>query len=156
MRVAVISTGDEIVPPGTALAPGQVHDANATLLADAVREIGGVAEVLGIAPDAEAPLRALLEEARAGCHVTLLSGGTSKGGGDVSYRVLASMAPPLVHGVALKPGKPLCLSAWDRKPVAVLPGFPTSAIFTFHAFVAPVPVVAHPVDQAGEIDPQIM
>ncbi len=138
VRVAIISTGDEIVPPGTSLAVGQVHDANATLIADAVRELGADAEVLGIAPDEEGALRTFLERARAGFDVTLLSGGTSKGGGDLSYRVLAEMAPPVVHGVALKPGKPLCLSAWDRKPVAVLPGFPTSAIFTFHAFIAPV------------------
>jgi putative molybdopterin biosynthesis protein len=138
LRVAVISTGDEIVPPGTPLAHGQVHDANATLVADAVRELGGEAQVLGVARDDGAALRAMLRRAREAFHATILSGGTSKGGGDLSHRVLAESAAILVHGVALKPGKPLCLASWDRKPVAVLPGFPTSAIFTFHAFVAPV------------------
>jgi len=70
----------------------------------------------------------------------VLSGGTSKGVGDLSYRILSRLGPPgvLVHGVALKPGKPLCLAVSDGKPIAVLPGFPTSAIFTFHAFVAPI------------------
>src|SRR5262249_34082397 len=74
----------------------------------------------------------------------LLSGGTSKGAGDVSYRVVAALGEPgiLAHGVALKPGKPLCLAAVRRGPrtvpVVVLPGFPTSAIFTFREFVAPV------------------
>ncbi len=138
VRVAVLSTGDEIVAPGTTLAPGQVHDANATLLADAIRELGDEAHVLGIAPDDAEPLRRMLREAWADSDVILLSGGTSKGGGDLSYRVLAEEAEIIVHGVALKPGKPLCLAAWDRKPVVILPGFPTSAIFTFHAFVVPV------------------
>ena len=137
LRVAILSTGDEIVLPGTTLEPGQVHDANATLLADAVREMGATAVHLGIAPDSEEALRAKLEEARS-MDVMLLSGGTSKGSGDLSYRVIEELAPPVVHGVALKPGKPLCLSAWDGKPLVILPGFPTSAIFTFHAIVAPV------------------
>ncbi len=67
--------------------------------------------------------------------MVVLSGGTSKGVGDLSYRILSRLGPPgvLVHGVALKPGKPLCLAVSDGKPIAVLPGFPTSAIFTFHA-----------------------
>src|SRR5258708_18071498 len=72
--------------------------------------------------------------------MVVLSGGTSKGAGDLSHRVVSQLGKPgiLVHGVALKPGKPLCLAVADGKPIAVLPGFPTSAIFTFHAFVAPV------------------
>ena len=137
VRVAIVSTGDELVAPGTALLPGQVHDANATLLADALREMGAEPHVLGIARDDGDALRAILAQART-YDAVLLSGGTSKGSGDLSYRVLAEHAKIIAHGVALKPGKPLCLAAWDRKPVAVLPGFPTSAIFTFHAAVAPV------------------
>jgi putative molybdopterin biosynthesis protein len=72
--------------------------------------------------------------------MVILSGGTSKGAGDLSYRVASRLGSPgvVVHGVALKPGKPLCLAVIDRKPLVVLPGFPTSAIFTFHAFVAPI------------------
>jgi putative molybdopterin biosynthesis protein len=69
-----------------------------------------------------------------------LSGGTSKGQGDLSYRIVSELGDPgiVAHGVALKPGKPICLAATSGKPVVVLPGFPTSAIFTFHEFVAPV------------------
>ena len=72
--------------------------------------------------------------------MVLLSGGTSKGAGDLSHRVVSQLGEPgvVVHGVALKPGKPLCLAVVEGKPLVVLPGFPTSAIFTFHAFVAPV------------------
>ncbi|WP_206079468.1 molybdopterin biosynthesis protein [Polyangium spumosum] len=140
-RVAILSTGDEIVPPGQPLPPGAVYDSNARILADAVREAGGEPFLAGIVPDDEAAVRGALVRALAEAHVVLLSGGTSKGPGDLNTRVLAeALEPPgiVVHGVALKPGKPLCLASSAGKPVVVLPGFPTSAIFTFHEFVAPV------------------
>jgi putative molybdopterin biosynthesis protein len=80
-----------------------------------------------------------MERGAATADLVVLSGGTSKGAGDVSYRVLARRRPGVVvHGVALKPGKPICLGAVDATPVVILPGFPTSAVFTFHEFVAPV------------------
>ncbi len=137
-RVAVISTGDEVVAPGTLLGPGQVHDANATLIGDAAREIGAEVLPFGIVKDDERALEEAFRRALAGADVVLLSGGTSKGSGDVSQRVVSRLADVVAHGVALKPGKPLCLATKDGKAIAILPGFPTSAIFTFHAFVAPV------------------
>ena len=81
-----------------------------------------------------------MRDALAVSDMVVLSGGTSKGAGDLSHRVVSRLGKPgiLVHGVALKPGKPLCLAVVGDKPIVVLPGFPTSAIFTFHAFVAPV------------------
>jgi len=81
-----------------------------------------------------------VRSALASCDIVVLSGGTSKGAGDLCHRVVSRFGSPgiIVHGVALKPGKPLCLAVVDRTPLAVLPGFPTSAIFTFHAFVAPL------------------
>lgn len=138
-RVAILSTGDEIVQPGEAMRPGLVYDSNGRILADAVRELGGLPEFLGAFRDDEAALRGALRRALEGADLVLLSGGTSKGEGDLNARVVAELDPGiLVHGVALKPGKPICLAAHGRRPVAVLPGFPTSAIFTFHEFVAPV------------------
>jgi putative molybdopterin biosynthesis protein len=143
-RVAILSTGDELLPPGAPMRPGMVHDSNATVLADAVRELGGEPVPLGIVPDDDDRLDAALQQALTH-DVVLLSGGTSKGAGDLSYRAVARLGTPgiVAHGVALKPGKPLCLAAVERPgrrpiPVAVLPGFPTSAIFTFHEFLAPV------------------
>jgi putative molybdopterin biosynthesis protein len=138
--VAILSTGDEIIPPGEPMQPSRVYDSNAQVLADAVRELGGEPLRLGIVPDEETALRSALRNAIDGADVVLLSGGTSKGAGDVSYRVVAELKDPgiVAHGVALKPGKPICLAATRGKPVVVLPGFPTSAIFTFHEFVAPV------------------
>ncbi|MCI0682857.1 MAG: molybdopterin biosynthesis protein [Gemmataceae bacterium] len=171
-RVAILSTGNELIAPGQPMRPGLVYDSNATILADAVRELGGEPVHFGIAPDERELLAELVRQA---LHedVVLLSGGTSKGEGDLSYRVVAELGQPgiIVHGVALKPGKPLCLAAVSVQrsevggqkseeyltsdfrpltsepltsdlrrvvPVVVLPGFPTSAIFTFHEFVAPV------------------
>ncbi len=138
-RVAIISTGGELIAPGSPPRPAAVYDANATLLADAVRELGCDPVPLGIVPDDETALEEVLERALTLADLVLLSGGTSKGGGDLSYRVLARRTPGIVvHGVALKPGKPICLGAVSSTPVAILPGFPTSAIFTFHEFIAPV------------------
>ena len=139
-RVGIISTGDEIIAPGQAIRPGQVFDSNARILADAVRELGAVPHELGIVCDDAARLRTVLSAALESCDVVLLSGGTSKGAGDISYRIVRELTRPgiVAHGVALKPGKPVCLAAHQGKPVVVLPGFPTSAIFTFYEFVAPV------------------
>ncbi len=139
-RVAVLSTGDELVTPGNPLRPGAVYDSNGAILAAAVTEQGGEPAVYGAFPDDEAALAAVLRRALTECDMVVLSGGTSKGAGDLSYRVVSQHGEPgvIVHGVALKPGKPLCLAVAEGKPIAVLPGFPTSAIFTFHAFIAPV------------------
>ncbi|MFL1463629.1 molybdopterin biosynthesis protein [Roseococcus sp. DSY-14] len=139
-RVAVLSTGDELHPPGAPLPPGGIPDSNAAILAAMVAENGGEPLPMGIFRDDEATLRAALEAALARADMVVMSGGTSKGAGDVSHRVLGGLGAPgvLVHGVALKPGKPLCLAAVGRTPVVVLPGFPTSAVFTFHEFAVPV------------------
>jgi putative molybdopterin biosynthesis protein len=138
--VAILSTGDEIIPPGQPMQPARIYDSNAQVLADAVRELGGEPRRLGIVADDIEQLRAKVRDALTIADVVLLSGGTSKGAGDVSYRVVSELTGPgiVAHGVALKPGKPICLAATSGKPVVVLPGFPTSAIFTFHEFVAPV------------------
>lgn len=139
-RVAVLSTGDELVAPGRPLKPGGVYDSNGAIIAAAIVEAGGEPVPFGAFPDEEVALEAAMRTALASCDMVVLSGGTSKGAGDLSHRMVSRLGTPgiLVHGVALKPGKPLCLAVIDNKPLVVLPGFPTSAIFTFHAFVAPV------------------
>lgn len=138
--VAIFSTGDEIIAPGDPMSPAKVYDSNGQVLADAVRELGGEPRRLGISHDDIDALRERVHHALEFADIVLLSGGTSKGAGDVSYRVVAELGDPgiVAHGVALKPGKPICLAATGGRPVVVLPGFPTSAIFTFHEFVAPV------------------
>ncbi len=142
-EVAIFSTGNELIEPGQAMKAGLVYDSNATILADAVRELGCEPISLGVVPDDLEQLRRVLKQALA-YDVVVLSGGTSKGEGDLCHRAVAELGPPgiVAHGIALKPGKPLCLAATriDNRvvPVVILPGFPTSAIFTFHEFVAPV------------------
>ena len=138
-RVAVISTGNEIVAPGEDLPLGSVYDSNAAILTAALIELGCEPVPLGTVRDDVDQLRSIVKGAL-DCDAIILSGGTSKGAGDLSYVVVSELSDPgiVAHGVALKPGKPICLAVTDGKPVVVLPGFPTSAIFTFHEFVAPV------------------
>ena len=147
-RVAVVSTGDEIVTAGGALALGEVFDSNQPMLLDAVAELGCEPVPSGIAPDDLDVVESMLEALVTGpdaVDVVLLSGGTSKGEGDVNSEAVTRLATRLpdspgivVHGVALKPGKPILLAVVAGVPVVVLPGFPTSAVFTFHEFVAPL------------------
>lgn len=136
-RVHLFSTGDELVQPGGTLEAASVYDCNGRVLADAVREAGADVVEGGIVRDDEAELRRRLDTALATADLVLFSGGTSKGAGDLSYRMVGERGEILVHGVALKPGKPIVLARVDDKPIVILPGFPTSAVFTFHEFVSP-------------------
>lgn len=139
-KVAILSTGNEIIAPGEEMKPGFVYDSNARIIADAVKELGGQPVELGIVSDNLSHLREKIASALTSADMVLLSGGTSKGQGDLSYQAAYELTDPgvIVHGVALKPGKPICLAVTQEKPVVVLPGFPTSAIFTFHEFIAPI------------------
>lgn len=138
-RVAVFSTGDELVVPGEPLSPGKIYDSNGPIIAAALTELGCEPVPLGIAADQRQAQQTLLQTGLEYDGV-ILSGGTSKGAGDLSYQMVSALNDPgvVVHGVAIKPGKPLCLAVSQGKPVVILPGFPTSAMFTFHQFVAPV------------------
>ncbi len=138
-RVAIVSTGNEIVAPGEELPTGSVYDSNAAILSAAVSELGCEPVPLGTVRDDVDRLREIIASA-SDCDTIVLSGGTSKGAGDLSYQVVSELSDPgiVAHGVALKPGKPICLAVSGGRPIVVLPGFPTSAVFTFHEFVAPV------------------
>ena len=138
-KVGIISTGDELVAPGGQMELGKVFDSNATVLGHAVEELGCEPVHFGIVLDEESSLETVLREGLE-LDFVLISGGTSKGEGDLNYRVFEKYNNPgiLVHGVALKPGKPLCLAILAGTPAAILPGFPTSATFTFSKFIAPV------------------
>ncbi len=138
-RIAIISTGDELVQPGQPMRKGGVYDSNQAIVAAAVEELGCEAIRLGAVPDVLQAQQDILQRGLE-ADAVILSGGTSKGAGDLTYEVVSALADPgiVVHGVAIKPGKPLCLAVTGNKPVVILPGFPTSAIFTFQQFVAPM------------------
>src|SRR4051812_21266298 len=109
-RVAVISTGDELVQPGLPLRPAAIYDSNGAIVTSAVNENGGNAVFLGAIADDEKQLEAVMRRALETSDMLVLSGGTSKGAGDVSHRIVARLGKPgiIAHGVALKPGKPPC------------------------------------------------
>src|SRR6202035_4846991 len=106
-RVAVISTGDELVQPGEPLPPAGIYDTNGAIVTAAVSENGGEAVFLGAVADNEEQLESVMRKALESCDMLVLSGGTSKGAGDVSHRIIARLGPPgiIAHGVALKTGK---------------------------------------------------
>lgn len=151
-RVGIISTGNEIIAPGESMKPGLIFDSNARILTDAVSELSCHPIPFGIYRDDKKQIDGALQRALKECDFVVMSGGTSKGAGDLNYQVVEKLKPGIVvHGVALKPGKPICMAVSEmfsddktnpdavRKiPVVILPGFPTSAIFTFHEFVAPI------------------
>lgn len=127
LRVGLISTGDELVPPEQDPGPGQVRDVNGPLVAALLAQAGAEAVPLGIVPDREELLREAVEEALAACDCVVLSGGSSVGEKDAACRVMASLGEVLCHGVAMKPGKPTLLGRAGGKPILGLPGHPVSA-----------------------------
>ena len=122
-RVAILSTGNEIIAPGAPLRPGAVYDSNAAIVGAAVRSWAASRCRSASSPTTTPRSRRRCGGARSD-DLVVLSGGTSKGAGDLSYRVVSGSRDPgiVAHGVALKPGKPICLAVTGGKPVVILPG----------------------------------
>jgi putative molybdopterin biosynthesis protein len=139
-RVAILSSGNELAEPGERLHPGKIYDINASAVAAAVREAGGEPLMKGIVADHAEALVEALRDAHKDADLTVISGGTSAGAGDLIYRVLGGVGPPgvVVHGVAVKPGKPTVLAVAHGRPILGLPGYPTSALMIFRLFGAPL------------------
>ncbi|MEM2200354.1 MAG: molybdopterin biosynthesis protein [Ignisphaera sp.] len=127
-RVAIVSTGDEIVEPGSKLGYGQLYDYNGFAVTMYLRSLGAETYYLGVVPDNEEELRNVLLRNIDEYDLVVTSGGTSAGVGDVVYRVLEELGKVLVHGLEVKPGKPTVLGVIRGKPVIGLPGFPFSAV----------------------------
>lgn len=137
-RVAILSTGDEIVEPGFPLGPGQIHSSNGYALAQLVREAGGEPVDLGGVRDDPAALLAAFRQALA-ADVVLSTGGVSVGDFDHVKGVMAELGVAMdFWKVAMKPGKPLAYGVIGRKPVFGLPGNPVSCMVNFYQFVRPV------------------
>jgi len=138
-RVAILSTGDEVVPPDRSIAPGQIRDINSYTLAALVRRNGGEPITYPIVPDDRAKLEAAAAKAHAEADIVVLSAGSSVSYRDMSVDVIAGLGEPgvLLHGLSVRPGKPTIVAVCDGKPVFGLPGNPVSAMVIFDLVVAP-------------------
>lgn len=139
-RVAIISTGDELVPSDEEPKLGQVRDINSYTIMGLVAECGGQPVMYGIIPDTYEELYKTTADALVDNDLVIISGGSSVGTRDVTAKVLNYLGKPgvLVHGVSVKPGKPTILGVVQGKAVYGLPGHPVSAMIIFNIFVKPV------------------
>lgn len=139
-RVALLSSGDEIVPITKEPPPGRVRDANAFMVAAQVAAGGGIPLMKGIVPDDQATLHAVLGEILEGADLVLISGGSSVGTRDLSLKAIQELpeAQVLVHGVAIRPGKPTILADIGGKPLLGLPGHPASAAVVMEVIGKPL------------------
>jgi putative molybdopterin biosynthesis protein len=139
-KVVIISTGNEIVQPGTRLKYGKIYDINAHSISHAVTECGGEPIFLGTVEDAPDKIGLKISKGLRKGDLVITSGGTSAGVGDLLHHVINRLGSPgiLVHGVSVKPGKPTIIAVLDGKPLFGLPGYPTSALTIFEIFVGPI------------------
>ena len=138
LKVGVISTGDELVPPEQKPLPGQVRDVNTALLSALLTDQGTEVHSYGIIVDDEDLLRKTVSRAVQECDAVLLSGGSSVGVKDASCRIIESLGELLLHGIALKPGKPTIMGRSGNKPLIGLPGHPVAAFVVARLFVVPL------------------
>jgi len=139
-KVALFSSGNELVPPGMPLEPGKIYDANGPAVFSMLKECGCEPHFMGILPDTYEKIYSSIEKALASSDVVITSGSTSAGLGDLMYRVFDSLGSPgvIVHGLKVKPGKPTIIAVVDGKLVIGLPGFPVSASMIFTVLVKPI------------------
>ncbi|WP_435147609.1 molybdopterin biosynthesis protein [Halobaculum sp. P14] len=149
--VGIVSTGDELVRPGGDLHSerGQIYDVNSYTVAAGVEEAGGEPRLYPHVGDDYDELERVLVDASEECDLVLSSGSTSASAVDVVYRVIEERGDLLLHGVALKPGKPMLVGTVGDAAYVGLPGYPVSALTIFRTFVAPAVR-----DAAGKPDPQ--
>ncbi len=139
-RIAILSTGDEVVSPSEQPALGKVRDVNNATIGATIVRAGGLPLFAGIVADDEAALVARGREALAYCDGLVLSAGSSVSARDLTARALDRLGAPgtLVHGIALRPGKPTILGLCGEKPVVGLPGNPVSALIVAWRLVRPL------------------
>ena len=136
-RVAILSTGNEIVDPGESLAPGHIYDINKFTLAAIVGEHGGIAETHRTAADTIDDLSRAIDECL-DADVLVFSGGSSVGERDLILDVIAKKGDILFHGIAVKPGKPTAFGVVAQKLVFGMPGYPTSCLSNAYMLLVPV------------------
>jgi len=139
-RVAVISTGNELIKPGEEIKPYKIYDVNTYSILSAIIESGGKPIVIGAIRDCEEDIKRSILEAMEKADMVLISGGTSAGVGDIVYRVLEEIGEPgvIVHGLKVKPGKPTVIAIVKNKLIIGLPGWPVSALMIYGLIVEPI------------------
>jgi len=137
-RVAIIPTGSEIIEPEQEPGPGQIIESNSRMFAGLVKEAGGLPHRLDIVPDDRQLLKEAISQAVDSHDLTIVNAGSSAGTEDYTAAILKELGRVLVHGVAVKPGKPVILAIIDGKPVIGLPGYPASAYLDFQELTLPV------------------
>ncbi len=139
VKVGILSTGDEIIGHTKKPEPGQIRNINTLALAGLVLRAGAVYTDYGIVSDKKEIFLPAIEKAVAENDLVLFSGGSSVGVKDLGEEVIEALGPPgiLVHGVTLKPGKPILIGQSGTKPIFGLPGHPVSALVCFDFFVKP-------------------
>ena len=138
IRVGIISTGDELVPPDSVPGPGQIRDVNSPMLEALFCSNGFECTNYGIVPDDKEKLQAAVKQALDECDAVVLSGGSSVGIKDAACEIIERFGRILFHGIAIKPGKPTILGVCGGKPVAGLPGHPVAAFFVSRLFILPL------------------
>lgn len=136
-RVAVLPTGEEVVPGGKKLKPGQLYDINSHTISTLVTANGGTPVSVGISGDKIEALKATIREALKN-DIVVLSGGSSVGTRDLVVDVIEGWGEVLFHGVQIKPGKPTLFAVIEGKPVFGMPGYPTSCLVNGYLFLEPV------------------
>lgn len=136
--IAIIPTGTELVDPGTELKKGDIIDFNSTMLSAMVTECGAHAIRKNIVKDDASLLRSTILDALADSDIVVINAGSSAGREDFTADVIAGIGEVVVHGVSIKPGKPVILGIVKGKPVIGIPGYPVSAALTFTLFVKPL------------------
>jgi molybdenum cofactor synthesis domain-containing protein len=136
-RVAVLSTGDELVTDGSPLRPGQIRESNATMLAPLLAEVGCTVDHRGTVPDDERVLEEVLRDAAASCDAIVTSGGVSMGEYDVVKAVLGRIADMSWMQIAIKPAKPFAFGTLEGTPIFGLPGNPVSSLISFELLARP-------------------
>ena len=136
--ISILPTGSELVDPGSELKKGDIIDFNSTMLAAMAMECGAHAVRRSIVKDDVALLKQSILDALSGSDLVVINAGSSAGREDFTADVIAELGEVLVHGVAIKPGKPVILAIVQGKPVIGIPGYPVSAALTFNLFVKPL------------------